>query len=160
MRKAFALIAITAILCGCVNIEYTGKTAPRQESDAQIAVFTDPARITRPYTVLGSATASGDYREVSTQNMINKLREKAAECGANAILITDHRVIDDDHAAVVSNPVFMTSLDYNDTDGGDWRQIYADVDRNFVNPYRNFSTTTGGSANNFRRVIRAEFLLY
>ena len=160
MNKIFAVAILTAIFCGCVNIEYTGQTAPRQNTGARIAVFTDPARITRPYTVLGSATASGNYREVNTQTMLDKLREKAAECGANAILITDHRVVADPNEPVVNNPSFMTSLDYDDTDGGDWRQIYADVDRNFVNPYRNFSTTTSGSTNNFTRIIRAEFLRY
>ncbi|MBR7120628.1 MAG: hypothetical protein IKC94_00115 [Lentisphaeria bacterium] len=160
MSRIFVLCALAAFLGGCVNIEYTGKTFQRQETDAQIAVFTDPGRITRPYTVLGTATASGNYREVSSDRMLCKLREKAAECGANAILITDHRVVVTDNGSVNGDPAFMTSLDYNETDGGDWRQIYADVDRNFVNPGRNLSTMSGGNVNNFKRIIRAEFLRY
>ena len=158
MKHLFALISAAVILGGCVNIEYTGTTAEVRDTEAQIAVFTDSARITRPYTVLGTATASGNYQEVSRDRMISKLREKAAECGADAILIVEHQVVAD-AKQLTSNQAFMTVYDY-DTTEGNWKQLYEDVDRNFVNTRRNHTSTTAGSTNFFTRIIRAEFLRY
>ena len=61
--------------------------------------------------------------------------------------------------AVAVNPAFMTAFDYDETEGN-WKQLYEDVDRNFVNPERNRTTTSAGSINDFTRIIRAEFLRY
>lgn len=158
MKQLFALLSAVIMLCGCVSVEYSGQSAPAREGDAQIAVFTDSAKITRKYTVLGQATARGNYQEVSRDRMIAKLKDKAAECGASAILIVEHQVIADQDKASV-NPAFTTALDYDETEGN-WRQIYQDVDRNFVNTRRGRTSTTAGSTNHFTRVIRAEFLLW
>ncbi|MBE6356482.1 MAG: hypothetical protein E7058_05140 [Lentisphaerae bacterium] len=156
MKKLIISVFAAAIFSGCVNIEYTGECAQAVAEDANIAVFTDSAKITRKYTVLGQASASGNYQEVSRDRMIAKLKEKAAECGANAILIVEHQVRADQEAAV-SNPTFTTALDFDETEGN-WRQIYKDVDRDFVNTRRNRTSTTAGSSNHFTRIIRAEFL--
>lgn len=156
MKIFAALSAAVLLLAGCVNIKYTGAVAEPAADNVNIAVFTDSAGIKRAYTVLGKATASGNYQEVSRDRMIAKLKEKAAECGANAILIVEHQVRADQEDAS-SNPAFTTALDYDDTEGN-WRQIYKDVDRDFVNPQRNRTSTTAGSSNNFTRIIRAEFL--
>ena len=158
MKNLFSFAAIAVLLCGCVNIEYSGTTAAVRETSNKIAVFTDSAKILRPYSVLGTAVASGNYQEVSRDRMIEKLCAKAAECGADAILIVEHQVRNDDNEAA-ANPTFMTAYDY-DTTEGNWKQIYQDVDRNFVNTRRNKTTTTAGSANYFTRVIRAEFIRY
>lgn len=158
MKKLFAFTAVAMLFCNCVSVEYSGTTAEIRENGAQIGVFTDSARISRPYTVLGTATASGNYQDVSRDRMIEKLKERAAECGADAILIVEHQVIADADAAS-SNPAFMTAYDYDNTEGN-WKQLYEDVDRNFVNTSRNRTSTTAGSSNNFTRVIRAEFLRY
>ena len=156
MKKIAAFLFAAVVFCGCVNVEYDGKCASPVAKDVKIAVFTDSAKITRPYTVLGKATASGNYQEVSRDRMIDKLQEKAAECGANAILIVEHQVRADQEAPV-STPAFTTALDFDETEGN-WRQIYKDVDRDFVNTNRNRTSTTAGSSNNFTRIIRAEFL--
>ncbi|MBO5667500.1 MAG: membrane lipoprotein lipid attachment site-containing protein [Lentisphaeria bacterium] len=156
MKKLLVILSAAAILSGCVSIEYTGKTVAAGESDTKIAVFTDSSKITRKYEVLGQATARGNYQEVSRDRMISKLRQKAAESGANAILIVEHQVISDLDEASTS-PAFMTALDYDETEGN-WKQIYTDVNRDFVNTRRNRTSTTSGSANHFTRVIRAEFL--
>ena len=158
MKKLLVILSAAAILSGCVSIEYTGKTVAAGESDTKIAVFTDSSKITRKYEVLGQATARGNYQEVSRDRMISKLRQKAAESGANAILIVEQQVVPGNQN-VPGNRVFMTAFDYDDTDRS-WSQLYRDVDQNFVNPDRNRSETTAGSVNNFKRVIRAEFLQY
>lgn len=158
MKNIFAFAAVMLLSAGCVNIEYTGKTANVRDTDAQIAVYTDSAKITKAYTVLGQAVASGNYQDVSRDRMIAKLREKAASCGADAILIVEQQVLLD-QARTAANPAFMTAFDYDETEGN-WKQIYEDVDRNFVNTNRNRTSTSAGSTNNFVRVIRAEFIRY
>ena len=156
--KKTAVMFLAALICGCVNIEYQGKTAQLRKGDAMIAVFTDSAKIKTPYTVLGQAIASGSYQEVSRDRMVDKLKDKAAECGADAILIVEQQVrFKEGNVAV--NPAFMTAFDYDETEGN-WKQLYEDVDRNFVNVNRNRTSTSAGSTNNFTRIIRAEFLRY
>ena len=90
--------------------------------------------------------------------MIEKLRNNAGRCGADAILIVEHQVVTDDNIPA-ANPAFMTAYDYDTTEGNS-KQLYADVDRNFVNTNRNRTSTTAGSSNNFTRIIRAEFIRY
>ena len=156
MMKKFCALLSAVLLCGCVSVEYDGECAAARDGDVPVVVFTDATRIDRPYTVLGKASASGNYQEVSRDRMIAKLREKAASCGADAMLIVEQQVIAGD-PAVTSNPVFSTSFDFDSTDGN-WRQVTRDLDRDFVNTRRNRTSTTAGSINNFRRIIRVEFL--
>ena len=160
MMKKFFCLAFLAAVCGsgCVSYEYTGEKLPPKSSDGKVAVFTDSAKIAKPYQVLGTARVSGNYQEVSRDRMVEKLRSKARDCGADAILIIEQQVIPDE-LKVSGNPVFSTAFDYDDT-SGNWSQLYRDVDRNFANSDRNRTTTSAGSANNFRRVIRAEFLRF
>ena len=154
--KIFSALLSAILLCGCVSVEYEGECAAARKDDTPVAIFTDATRISRPYTVLGKASASGNYQEVSRDRMIAKLREKAADCGADAMLIVEQQVIAGD-SPVASNPVFSTSFDFDSTDGN-WRQLTRDLDQDFVNTRRNRTTTTAGSINNFRRIIRVEFL--
>ena len=158
MNSRFFAVAAAVLLAGCVSVEYTGDKLAPKASDSKIAVYTDSARITRPYQVLGTAKVSGNYQEVSRDRMMEKLRSEARGCGADAILIVEQQVIPGD-LKVSENPVFSTSFDYDDTNSN-WSQLSRDVDRNFANSNRNRTLTAAGSANNFRRVIRAEFLRY
>ena len=64
-----------------------------------------------------------------------------------------------DTPRVSANPAFMTAFDYDETEGN-WKQLYEDVDRNYVNTEDNITTTSAGSTNNFIRVIRVEFIRY
>ena len=159
MKKTlFAAIAAALLNCGCISVEYTGEKLPPREDGAKIVVFSDSAKIGKAYSVLGTATVSGSYQDVSRDRMIRKLRDEAGKCGADAILIVEQQVIPGAVSAT-SNPVFMTAFDYDDSNQN-WSQLYRDVDRNFVNSRRNRSETTAGSANNFKRIIRAEFIRY
>lgn len=169
LRSAFLLGLLFGF--GCVSYEYTGEKLPPKEGDGKIAVYTDSAKIAKAYQVLGTARVSGNYQEVSRDRMVEKLRDKARDCGADAILIVEQQVIPGD-LKVARNPVFTTAFDYDDTNGN-WSQLSRDVDQNFAAPGGNgialgsrvtvgggSTTSSAGSANNFRRVIRAEFLRY
>lgn len=160
MKKIFTLLAVMIALCGCVNIQYTGVTAEPYPDDAPpVAVFYDAARITRPYKVLGTATATANYREAGSDRMIDALKKKAKESGANAILITSHQVTAQ-WQEPVGSPSFTTAWDFDEMESN-WRIINQDVDQGFVNNMRySGSHTTSGSSNNFTRTIKAEFLRY
>lgn len=156
MKNWLFAALLPVLLSGCISMEYTGKTMAPVEG--KVKIFTDSGKITAPYDVLGTATVSGNYQDVSRDRMIDKLRTEAGKCGANAILIVEQQVLTDDNA-VPGNSVFVTAFDYDDTDSN-WRYLYRDVDRNFANSRRNRTSTTAGSANHFRRIIRAEFIRY
>ncbi len=159
MKKSLFCATLAALLAsGCISVEYSGEKMPPREGNAKVAIFSDSAKITKAYSVLGTATVSGNYQDVSRDRMISKLREEAKECGADAILIVEQQVLPGSTSAT-GNPVFMTAFDYDDS-SRNWSQLYRDVDRNFVNSNRNRSETTAGSANNFKRIIRAEFIRY
>ena len=111
------------------------------------------------YMYVGQASASGDYRETGSDRLIAKLRDKAAKCGANAIIITEHQVIADDSGQISTSPKFSGGPERVDT-GNSWNAISEDSDLNFANSKRHTPVTTSGSVNNFTRIIRAEFIRY
>ena len=159
MKKFFAVTAVIAFCCGCVNIEYAGTVAEAYPSTAPVAVFYNASKITRSYKILGTATATANYREAGSDRMLEALKQRARESGANAILITSHRVVSGG-ATAENVPLFNTAWDYDEMEGN-WRLINQDVDQGFVNNMRDSgSYTTSGSTNNFTRIIKAEFLRY
>lgn len=170
--RFFAAVAAAVLLSGCISMEYTGEKLAPNPPDSKVAVYTDSAKIARAYQVLGTAKVSGNYQEVSRDRMIEKLRSEARKCGADAILIIEQQVIPDDDLKVSRSPVFTTAFDYDDTNHN-WSQLSRDVDQNFAAPDSKgialgsrvtvgggSTSSSAGSANNFRRVIRAEFLRY
>ena len=152
----FAALTMLAV-CGCISYSYEGIREP--ETTGDVAVFADSSRIGRPYTVLGTATVSGNYQDVSRERMIDKLKSEAASCGANAILIVEQQVLPDDVKRSAA-PVFMTAFDYDDTSRS-WSQIYRDVDQTYGRvEWRRRDGAGAGTVTSYRRIIRAEFLRY
>lgn len=156
MNKMMTLIMIAvsgAFLCGCVSYEYSGESVtPVTEN---VDVFSDSAKITKGYRVLGRAVVSGNYRDVTREKMMQTLTEKAEKCGADAILIVEQQVLP---AGTVSRPMFDTAFDFNDTNRS-WSQIERDVDITYgeINKNRPLNMR---SVSTYRRIIRAEFLKY
>ena len=154
MKLIPALGAALLLLAGCVSFEYEGVREP--EPTENVKLFTDKAKIKRQYQVLGQAVASGDYMDVSRDRLEEKLLDKAAAYGANAVLITGQQVVPGE-VQKNGNPNYMTAIDYDDTDRS-WNQLYKDVDLNYGSVR---GTPSDGSAVvSYRRVIRAEFLKY
>ena len=169
--RFFAAVSAAILLSGCISMEYTGEKLAPNPPDSKVAVYSDSAKIARAYQVLGTAKVSGNYQEVSRDRMIEKLRSEARKCGADAILIVEQQVIPGD-LKVSRTPVFNTAFDYDDTNRN-WSQLTRDIDQNFAAPEGKgialgnrvtvgggSASSSAGSANNFRRVIRAEFLRY
>jgi uncharacterized protein YbjQ (UPF0145 family) len=159
MKKALLLsFAAMMILAagGCVSYEYKGEKAA--EPTVNVDVYSDSSKILRRYEVLGEASVSGNYQDVSRDRMIDKLVSEAGKCGANGILLVEQQVVP---VGGSTDNRFMTAFDYDDTSQS-WSQIYRDVDERYGS-IRNWGSSAGNSATapqSYRRIIRAEFIKY
>ena len=147
------LFAAAVFFSGCMSYEYDGVSAGT--NTGKVAVFTDSAGIRTKYKVLGKATVSGNYREISREKMMSKLTGEAAKCGADAILIVEQQVIPDGE---MSRSVFDTSFSYDDSNRS-WNKIDRDVSLAYGN-IRNKPSDPAAQVQSYRRIIRAEFLQY
>ena len=153
MMKMCCAAALLA-LCGCVSFEYEGNREPNPTSDVQ--VYTDATRIDRPYQVLGRASASGSYLDVSREKLQAKLVSEARKHGADAILITEQQVVSKSESRSVE-PRFNTAYDY-DGETSNWRQIQRDVDLNYGQIRGSLEEVRTNAS--YIRILRAEFLKY
>ena len=153
-KRSLFLSALVLLLAGCINFQYPGESAPPVTEE--VTVFTDATKIRRTYRVLGEATASGDYRDVSRDRLLDKLRSEAASKGADAILITEQQVVPKSESRSVE-PRFNTAYDY-DSGSSNWRQIQQDVDMNYGSVRGSLEEVSVNAR--YVRVLRAEFLKY
>ena len=169
-KCGIAALALLALVSGCISYEYKGEKG--DGPSASVAVFMSSAKIRRTYQVLGEATVSGDYHEVSRDRMMAKLISEAEKTGADAVLIVEQQVLPYGTASGAQGR-FLTAYDYDDTSQS-WNQVYRDVDQRYSNLFnttlqgvitRSGGGSTGGSsgaaaARGYKRIIRAEFLRY
>ena len=152
MKTTF-LLTITAVclLSGCISYDYQGTVLDTPADTVQI--YTDASKIDiKQYTVLGSATASGNSQSVSGNDIYAKLSSKAKECGADTILVTSYQVVP---TANSHNDTVNANFDSGDSNVS-WQSIGRDVDNNYGN-VRGI-TNTSASAGSYRRIIKAQFL--
>ena len=154
IKQSVPFLACLALLAGCVNFQYVGET--ESPSGNEVSVYTDATRIGRSYRVLGQATASGDYRDVSRDRLLAKLKSEAESKGADAILITEQQVVSKSESRSVE-PRFNTAYDY-DGETSNWRQIQRDVDLNYGQIRGSLEEVRTNAS--YIRIIRAEFLKY
>ncbi|MDR0933251.1 MAG: hypothetical protein LBM70_09575 [Victivallales bacterium] len=154
VKPIFLLFVLFTVATGCVNFNYRGESSTPSANEA--VVFTDATKIGKSYRVLGEATASGDYRDVSRDRLLNKLKKEAAAKGADAILITEQQVVPQSESRSVE-PRFNTAYDY-DSDSSNWRQIQQDVDVNYGNACGSLEEVSVNAR--YIRILRAEFLKY
>ena len=149
----FSLALLLA--AGCVSYEYKGEKGG--EPTEAVAVFMNSGKIGRTYQVLGEATVSGDYQEVTRDRLMNKLVGEAEKSGADAVLIVEQQVLPYGGNSPAQGR-FMTAFDYDDSNQS-WSQVYRDVDQRYG---RLFGTNdnSSGASRGYRRIIRAEFLKY
>ena len=168
-KRGIAALALLALMTGCISYEYKGERGGAPTTS--VAVFMSTAGIRRTYQVLGEATVSGDYREVSRDRLMAKLISEAEKNGADAVLIVEQQVLPYGVASSAKGR-FMTAYDYDDTSQS-WTQVYRDVDQRYGNLFntslQSMLTRGGGSsgggasatsARGYRRIIRAEFIRY
>ena len=155
MKKSIVIFALLALFgfCGCLSYDYEGDKAPSVTDSENIRVYTDKSHAPAGYRVLGKAQVSGSYQDVSRERMISKLKTEAADCGADAIIITEQQVLPEEGS---TERLFQNSSD-TDSSSGSWGQIANDVDVAYGSAFdRSKQTTTNIS--NYRRIIRAEYI--
>ncbi len=152
-RFSFLPAALLLLLTGCISFEYNGEreAAP----SATVTLFNDGEKIPRPTRILGYASASGNDQDVSYEDLREKLISEAKKIGADAILITDRQIVPGELQEGI-NPPFDSAFDYDDSSRS-WQQIQRDVDRNYGNVRQG---DYHGSVQNYRRVLKAQFLVY
>ena len=151
----FIMASAALLLAGCVSYEYKGEKGEAPSSS--VAVFMNAAKIKRTYQVLGEATVSADYHDVSRDRMMNKLISEAEKNGADAVLVVEQQVLPYGTGNSAQGR-FMTAFDYDDTNQS-WSQVYKDVDLRYGRLFGSGDAGTPG-AQGYRRIIRAEFLKY
>ena len=168
LKYWIAALMLSMLAAGCVSYEYKGESGGAPSSS--VMVFMNSAKIRRTYQVLGEATVSGDYRDVSRDRLMKKLISEAEKNGADAVLVVEQQVLPYGSLGGQQGR-FMTAFDYDETSQS-WNQLYRDVDQRYSNLFntslqnvitRRSGDTSGGgaaAARSYRRVIRAEFLKY
>lgn len=83
MRKSVLLVFILLLAIGCTKIDYIGEEyAPTTHVD----VYFDQGDIEKEYKIMGQVIATaGDI--VSSEKMMNDIKKKAMEKGADAVII-------------------------------------------------------------------------
>ena len=167
-KNLIAALALLLLATGCISYEYKGGSGG--DPTSSVAVFMNSAKIRRTYQVLGEATVSGDYHDVSRDRLMNKLISEAEKNGADAVLVVEQQVLPYG-SAVSAQGRFLTAYDYDEVNSS-WNQVYRDVDQRYTNLFNTSlqgmitrSGSGGGSnanvaARNYKRIIRAEFIRY
>ena len=156
MKSPMTIFSLALLLAaGCVSYEYKGEKGGTPTDS--VAVFMNSGKIGRPYQVLGEATVSGDYHEVTRDRLMDKLVSEAEKSGADAVLIVEQQVLPYGGNSPAQGR-FLTAFDYDDSNRS-WSQVYRDVDQRYGKLFGSDDNATGASRG-YRRIIRAEFLKY
>ena len=156
MTKArIFLAALLLAAAGCVSYEYKGEKGENPTSS--VSVFMNSGKIRRTYQVLGEATVSADYYDVTRDRLMSKLISEAEKTGADAVLVVEQQVLPYGVASSAQGR-FMTAFDYDDSNQS-WSQVYRDVDQRYGRLFGSGDAGTPG-VQGYRRIIRAEFLKY
>lgn len=154
LKQSIFFLACLTLLTSCVEFQYAGET----ESPAgnEVSVYTDADSIGRAYRVMGRATASGDYRDVSRDRLLARLKSEAETKGADAILLTGQQVVPKSESHSVA-PRFNTASDY-DGETSNWQQIQRDVDLNYGQIRGTLEEVRTNAS--YVRILHADFLKY
>lgn len=155
MKKSIVILALLSqfVFCGCLSYDYEGDKLPVVAESENIRVYTGNAHLAAGYRVLGKAQVSGDYQDVSRERMVEKLKKEAASCGADAVLITEQQVLPKGGSTEL---LYQNRAD-SDSSNSSWGQITNDVDIAYGSAFDRSKQTTG-NINNYRRIIRAEYI--
>lgn len=106
-----SLLVALVLLAGCVSTNVTpldGGSYPPVDP-ASVRIYVDEADIEGAYTKLALIYAKGDYTFVSERKLLKKAQARAAELGANGLLVRGIDVpLTGSH---ISNGVVDTSAD-------------------------------------------------
>lgn len=92
MKNSIKLILLAFIFCSCasVKVEKLSNSAPRSKN-CELEVFTNESDVKRKFAVtcsLESKTGNSIWNKRTAEAAIENAKNKACECGADAIVIT------------------------------------------------------------------------
>ena len=112
--KPVIAILLFSLICGCINVDYTGQRYPATENRSEIAFYNNSKEVPADkYAVIGRAiaTAPDSYK---SKDIKQKLLDKAQACGADAIQVVDFKRI------FVSQQVIPTASAHDNSPVGSW----------------------------------------
>lgn len=151
-----------AFAAGCVHFEYNGESAPATGAAVSLVRKNAcPGKCSAK--CLGKAVVWGDYQDVSRDKLEERLREEAAERGANTVLVTADQVVPSGTVVQV-DPMLRTMEAVSPNNTYSMNQLQQDFDGGYGQaelfgknaPGRNAGT---GVIRDYTRIIRAEFLI-
>ena len=91
MKPVSCVTAAVVLLCGCVSTNaslidpsvHLARTCP-----AGIKLYTTPDRVGQPYREVAILNAKGESNWSDEEDMIESMRDKAADVGANGIILS------------------------------------------------------------------------
>jgi hypothetical protein len=91
MKLGPSFLVIVALVCGCVRtnaalIDPSVQLAPTCPSSVKL--YTTPDRVGHPYREIAVLNAKGESNWSDEGDMIQSMREKAADVGANGIILS------------------------------------------------------------------------
>ena len=115
LRTPLALLALVTVLVGCADSSaiVTGQTRPATTPD-QVQIYLQPPP--RRYETIGFVSASnhnrpGISRQGKTNQALKQLKIKAAEIGANGVIIQQTSTESSSAGGVAAGKVFVAGLD-------------------------------------------------
>jgi hypothetical protein len=87
-RTALPLFALLLLLSGCVTTSVTPLSSEQYDPIApeEVTIYLSEEDIPRNYAKVALIQAKGDYQMTDQEKMFKKVREDAAELGANGVL--------------------------------------------------------------------------
>ncbi len=160
------LSAALLLASGCIHFDYSGETGP--ENAGEVGVFRDDACdwSTTGSKVLGKAAVWGDYREISRDALVDRLKKEAALRGANTVKIFAEQVVPDGAEIRAGTAVLRGSEVAGNSSGeASIQQMQSDFDGGYGKAElfgKNKPAKTDAPAalsSDYTRIIRAEFLV-
>jgi hypothetical protein len=86
VRTRGTLLLLAMVACGCVSVDYVGKTYP---PTASVDLYMSAADVPRPYEVIGESRAQVEALPFSNpaQQLQTKLLAEAQSRGANGVIL-------------------------------------------------------------------------
>ena len=90
VKKILNAIALATLLTGCVSVQATRLGSAKiyaATTPDKVYIYRTAAQVHGKYEEIGILSASGDYEMTSEEEMFKAMREKAAELGANGVIL-------------------------------------------------------------------------
>lgn len=164
MIKYLVILFATAfVLTGCISVDYKPVDAgvsPAPLNPESVKVYNDPSKLKEQYHTIGYCIVSGNYSDFSKDDLLNKLKEKAAEEGAAGVVIKTYAVVqnESERLAQLTDMQSMNSDVFTEGDVGvnGWNRLSS----NFDSGYGSIRDKKSVRVYSYKRIIRANFIEY